>query len=193
MRVLFFWLALVLLAAAPARAGWTLIPARQAAELGGITITPANPWNQASARPGDRGVSWTRDGFELNQFEVFAAIPDGMPIYRERSRRSQPMPKFDATMLLPDLTDLYERSFRAQYGAADFSVSEVAPTWFGGHPGLQIRYYYSLPQDELGRQGLARMAVVKGKLYVASYTAPQLHYFAAGLTEAVMMMEGARF
>ena len=198
MRRLRNWLDLALigcalLAATPAQAGWKLIPARVAVNLGGITITPASDWNQASARPGERGTSWTHDGFDLNRFEVFAAVPSGAPLYKERSRRSQPMPKFDSTMLLPDLADYFERSFRAQYGLSNYTVAEVRPTWFGGYAGLQVRYYYSVPGDELWRQGLVRLAMVRGKLYAANFAAPQLHYFNAGLPEAVMMMESVRF
>lgn len=179
--------------AAPARAGWTLIPAQVAVDLDGITIIPASDWNQASARPGERGFSWTHDGFDLNRFEVFAAIPSGAPLYKERSRRSQPMPKFDSTMLLPDLADFFERSFRQQNDLSDFTLDEIRPALFGGHAGLMVRYHYSLPDDELWRQGIARLAVVRGKLYVANFCAPQLHYFGAGLPEAASMMDRARF
>ena len=198
MKQLRNWLASALFgvaiaSAAPAQAGWKLIPARVAVNLGGITITPASDWNQASARPGERGFSWTHDGFELNRFETFAAVPDGMPLYKQKSRRSQPMPKFDSTMLLPDLADFFERSFRAQYDLSDYTVAEIRPARFGGYAGVQVRYYYSLPNDELWRQGLVRLALVRGKLYAANFAAPQLHFFNAGLAEAVTMMDSARF
>lgn len=180
-------------AASPAFAGWKLIPGRQAADLTGIVVTPQIDWNQASGRPGKQGRSWTRDGFGLNGLEFFAAVPSGQPLYRERSKKSNPMPKFDKAMLLPDLADFFERSFRVNYQPGEFTVVESGPASLGNHAGLRIRYRYTLANDELVRLGEARLAMAKGRLYVVNYFAPELHYFAAGLAEANGMMDGARF
>ena len=103
------------------------------------------------------------------------------------------MPKFDSTMLLPDLADFFERSFRLQNNLSDYTVDETRPARFGGHAGLLVRYHYSLPNDELLRQGLVRLAVARGRLFVANFAAPQLHFFNAGLPEAEAMMDSARF
>lgn len=177
----------------PAHAGWKLMPAGKPVDLVGIAVTPQNDWNQASARPGKQGRAWTRDGFGLNGLEFFAAVPDGQPLYRERNKKRNPMPKFDKSMLLPDLVDFFERSFRVTNQITDFAVVESSPASFGAHPAVRLRYRYSLPNNELVRIGEARLSVVKGKLYVANYFAPELHYFSAGLDEAMAMMESARF
>lgn len=185
--------AAALLQASPALAGWKLIPARQPADLTGMQVTPQSDWNQASGRPGKQGRAWTHDGFGLNGLEFFAAVPSGQPLYRERSKKGNPMPKFESTMLLPELADFFERSFRVQSQLSDFTVVESAPTMFGGHQGLRVRYRYTLPNDELVRLGEVRLAVANKKLYVANYFAPELHYFPAGLVEANAIMDGARF
>lgn len=186
-------MSLAAMAASPALAGWKLMPAGQAADLTGIVVTPRIDWNQASGRPGKQGRIWTRDGFGLNGLEFFAAVPGGQPLYRERSKKRNPMPKFDKTMLLPDLADFFERSFRANYQLSDFTVLESGPASLGSHPGLRLRYRYTLANDDLVRLGEARLAAAKGKLYVANYYAPELHYFAANLAEATGMMDSARF
>lgn len=183
----------MLLGASPALAGWKLLPAQQAVDLKGMSVTPQSDWNRSSARPGRQGESWTHDGFGLNALEFFSAVPAGQPLYKERNRKRNPMPKFDSTMLLPDYADFFERSFRASNALSDFTILETRPAQFGGHSGLALRYRYSAPNDELVRFGIARLAIVKGKLFVANFYAPELHYYTAGLTEAEVMMDGARF
>lgn len=176
----------------PANAGW-FFPGNRTASVAGVTLVPTSDWNQASSRPGKQGQAWTHDGFELNGLEFFAAIPSGQPIYKERDKQRNPMPKFDRTMLLPDLSDFFERSFRAKNAVADFTVESAAPATFGGHPGIGVTYRYSLRNDELTRRGIARLAVADGKLYVANFYAPALHFYAAGLPEAQSLMDGAKF
>jgi len=182
-----------LLSSSPAIAGWKLVPANQPADLIGMQVTPQVDWNQSSLRPGKLGRAWTRDGFELNGLEFFAAVPNGQPLYRERSKKNNPMPKFESSILLPELADFFERSFRVQNQLSDFSVVESGPVTFGGHPGLRLRYRYTRPNDDLVRLGEARLAVVGEKLYVANFYAPELHYFPTGLVEATATMDSARF
>ncbi len=165
---------------------------KQTAQVDGLKVTPERDWNQGG-RPGAQGRVWTQDGVGLNAIEFFSAVPGGGSLYKERDKKNNPMPKFDSSLLLPELADFFERSFRAANQVSDFTIVESAPADMGGKKGLLVRYRYTLPNDELTRLGEARMAVVDGKLYVANYYAPQLHYFGAGLPEAQAMMERARF
>lgn len=183
----------LVLTASPAQAGWKLMPGKAMASVDGVSVMPQSDWNQASGRPGKQGRSWTQDGFQLNAMEFFTAVPNGAPLYRERDKKRNPMPKFDNSLLLPELADFFERSFRAHNQLTDFEVTESGPTELSGNQGLRVRYRYTLPNDELTRLGEVRLAVVKGKLYVANYYAPQLHYFEARLPEALTMMEKAKF
>jgi hypothetical protein len=186
-------LMIVVSSTSPVSAGWKLVPAQKAVDLTGFKVTPTSDWNQASARPGKQGRAWTHDGFGLNMVEFFAGVPSGQPIYRERNRKRNPMPKFDKSMLLPDLADLFERSFRVNNQLSDFTALQSEPASFGAHRGLRLSYRYTLPNDELVRLGEARMAVVKGRFYLANYHAPELHYFSSGLAEAQVMMDTAQF
>lgn len=179
--------------ASPAIAGWKLLEAQKPVQVGTMTVTPTTDWNQASARPGKQGVAWTQDGFGLNGLEFFAAVPTGQPLYRERSAKQNPMPRYDSTMLLPDLADFFERSFRAQNDVTDFVVEGGEPATFGGHKGIIVRYRYSLPNDTLKRRGVARLAVVDKQLFVGNFYGPELHYFPTGLPQAEAIMDGARF
>lgn len=177
----------------PAMAGWKIVEANKPVTLQAVTLTPTSNWNRASARPGKFAVALTHDGFNLDGLEIFSAVPSGEPLYRERSAKKNPMPKFDSTMLLTDLADFFERSFRVQNQLTDFTVEKVTPADFGGHHGVTLRYRYSLPQDSLTRQGVVRIVVVKGKLYAANFYAPRLHYFPTYLPEVEAILDSASF
>lgn len=178
---------------APAVAGWSLLPAGSPVETDGITVTPASDWNRASSRPGKQGRIWTKDGFELNAVEFFGGVPDGEPLYKERSVKHDPMPRFDTAMLAPELADFFERSFRVRNQITDFTMIEVKGAQFGGHQGIMLAYRYSLPGDRLKRQGVARLALVDKKLFLVNFYAPQLHYFPSALPEVEDLMDSARF
>lgn len=184
--------ALVATWSVPAIAGWKLMSGNQVVKVDNLSVTPQSDWNQGG-RPGEQGRVWTQDGVGLNAIEFFSAVPHGTSMYKERDKKNNPMPKFDSNLLLPELADFFERSFRAQNRVSDFTILESTPADIGGRKGLAVRYRYTLPNDELTRLGEARLAVVDGKLYVANFYAPQLHYFDAGLPEARSMMERARF
>lgn len=187
------FLASALIAAGPAFAGWKLLPALKPVAIGAMTITPQTDWNRASQRPGKQGDAWTHDGLSLNAFEFFAGVPAGTPLYKEYDRKNNPLPKFDQAMLLPDYAEFYERSFRTAKGISDFTIIETAPAKLGNHAGIVMRFRYSEPNDELQRLGIVRVTVVGGKLYCAVFRAPALHYFNAGLPEALAMMDSAKF
>lgn len=177
----------------PGIAGWKFLEANKPVQIGTMTVVPITDWNQAGVRPGKQGVTWTQDGSGLNGVEFFSAVPSGQSLYRERNAKQNPMPKYDSLMLAPDLVDFFERSFRVQNQVTDLVVEQSAPVTFGGHRGIAVRYRYSLPNDDLKRRGVARLAVVNKQLFVANFHAPELHYFSAGLPQAEAMMDGARF
>lgn len=183
---------IALVAASPSYAGWKLIVAGTPQTAGGMTIIPQHDWSRGD-RIGKQGFTWTQDGPSLNALEVFTAIPAGSPLYRERSKKRDPMPRFEANLLLPELVDFFERSFRGGVRPAEFAVERTSPTSLGGKPAVRVRYRYVMPNDELERRGEARLAVSKGALYVVNFHAPSLHYFDAGIVEANAMMDGARF
>lgn len=183
----------VMVHCSPALAGWKLMSANQTVTVDEVRLTPSRDWNQASSRPGKQGRAWTQDGFGLNAIEFFGGVPDGAPLYRERSAKHDPMPKFNSAMLAPELVDFFERSFRVRNQITDFSVDEIKVVDFGGHQGVALSYSYSLPNDELKRRGIARLAVAGKRLFVANFYAPRIHYFPSALPEVEALMDSARF
>ena len=181
------------LSAQPVLAGWKLLVANSAVTAGEVTLVPTSDWNLASGKLGKQTSAWTHDGFDLNSLEIFSGIPAGQPLYKERDKKRNPLPKFVPESLLPEMVDLFERSFRVQYAVSDFSIIEVKPALFGGRKGIHARFRYSLPDDGLMRIGEVRLTSANAKLYGIAFTAPALHYFDAGLPEAIAIMDSAKF
>ena len=96
-------------------------------------------------------------------------------------------------MMLLELGDLFERVFRARAQAVEFVREAEVPSKLSGHSALQMHYRYVLPDSPLRRQGVARLAVVDGRLYILNFTGPSLHYFGDGLPEAISIMDSAKF
>lgn len=167
--------------------GYRLAPASERLEVGNSAMSVVAPraWNRAGTLtgPGKNAELWTRDGPRLNEITFFGDIEDGDTLFREVDRRSRPLPRFDASMLPPDIADLFESSYRVASGTPLFELGEMAPAEFAGRPGFRFSYAYTLRGEELRREGRAAGAVVDGKLYMITYEAPELHYFATSLPD----------
>jgi hypothetical protein len=182
------------IAMAPAaQAGWKMIPAQSRQNVGELLLRPSADWNGSSSKPGPRAAAWTKDGLALNSLEIFSGVAAGQPLYRERNSKRNPMPKFDPTMLLPELADYFERSFRANNPVADFGIDEITPAELAGIKAIGVRYHYLLVGDDLTRRGEARLASKAGALYAINFQAPALHFFDAEIGEARGIMDGATF
>jgi len=174
----------------PANAGWKRIEVEETKiAKGAMYATPASEWNRWSRRPARRGETWTKDGFQLNRLDFFGQIADGESIYKERSKKEKPLPKFRSDMLPTDLAELFEANFSIEHNITQFDVRSLEPAQLGGVAGVRMVYEYALPNDALTRVGEARLAVSAGQLYVINYTAPELHYFDASVDEVRAIMD----
>ena len=172
---------------------WRLIEAGEVRKVAksDLAITAAGEWNRSSHRPTSRSEVWTRDGLGLGELDFFA-IPQGKPLFRERDKKKDPLPRFDPAMLPTDIVEWFENSARIITGGALFETFDVRPARLAGHPGVEFGYSYASQSDNLERRGLARAAVVGGKLYLITFDAPKLHYFDAGVSDVRAMMDSAR-
>lgn len=148
------------------------------AEVAGkvFTVTPPRDWNRLDVRIGKRAETWTLDGEQLNDVTFYGGIAPGEPLVRERSKKHDPLPKFTETTLLAEVPELLEGTYRNDRQIGTFSVTASQPEPFLGKPGIRFSYEY-LDADQLRRKGEARAAVIGGKLYMATFDAPRLHYF----------------
>jgi hypothetical protein len=142
----------------------------------GLTVTPPRDWNRLSQRPGKFAETWTLDGEQLNDVTFYAGVESGQPILRERNRKREPLPKFRSAMLLVEIPELLEGTYRAYKQIGNFAVTASRPEKFLGGDGVAITYEY-LDADDLPRKGEAVAVVVDKRLYMMTFDAPRLHYF----------------
>lgn len=157
-----------------------------------LTVTPAIDWNRMQKRPGRNAEAWTLDGLALNELTFYGGIPDGKPLFREVDKRDKPLPHFSATMLAPDVVQLFESSYRLAGGSALFEVRQVEAATFVGKPGFRFGYSFTLEGDKVKRLGEATGAIVGGKLYMVTYEAPAIHYFDRNLSDYRAVATSAR-
>jgi hypothetical protein len=178
LKLIMFSLASIL-TASPAFAGWTEMPAGKpvAVAKSSMMVTPGQDWNRWSARPSQKGELWTIDGLSLNELSFFAAVSSGEPIYRERNKKDQPLPKFKSDMLPTDLVELFEASNRIVLQTPLFTIDNVEPTKLSGKDAVRFSYHYTVEGDQLTRKGEGVAANIGGKLYLVNFVAPEIHYY----------------
>lgn len=145
-----------------------------------LEVTPPQDWNQLSIRPGKNAETWTLDGEQLNDITFYGGIAPSQPLVKERNKKREPLPKVSRGMLLIDIPDLLEGTYRAYKQISVFKVTSTEPAKFLGSEGVNFAYQY-VDADNLTRMGEARATLINGKLYMATFDAPRLHYFAQGL------------
>lgn len=156
-----------------------------------LTVTPGRDWNRLDGNIGKHTESWTLDGGQLNDLTFFAGIEPGKPLVRERSKKREPLPKYSTSTLLVELPELFEATYRSAKQIADFRVTDVQPMRFLGQEGVMFAFEY-VDGDELTRKGEAQAAIVGGRLYMISFDAPRLHYFARTVEDYRRIAASAR-
>lgn len=185
-------LAPALLIAAPAaahklRQGGVAVPVAAST----LTVTPLRDWNQLSGTIGKNTESWTLDGGQLNDVTFYGGIPAGKPLVKERNKKHQPLPKFTRETLLIEVPELLERTYRTYKELAAFRLLSTDPAPFLGTEGVIFRYEFT-DRDELTRTGEARAAIVGGKLYMITFDAPRLNFYARSAADFHALADSAR-
>ena len=186
-------LVLTALAASPGSPGNALREKGKLAAISGssLAVTPSRDWNRLNFSPGKKTELWTLDGEDLNEVTFYAGIEAGKPLVREVSKKRKPLPKFSKEMLLVEVPELLEGTYRASRDIATFTVSGAKPDRFLGHDGIRFTYDY-IDEDALPRRGEARAAVINGLLYMATFSAPRLHYYDRSLDDFHALTDGAK-
>lgn len=148
-----------------------------------LTVTPAIDWNRAQSRPGRDAEAWTLDGLSLNEITFYGGIPNGRALFKEVNKREKPLPRFSSTMLVPDVVQLFESSYRLAGGSSLFTVESVEPATFAGANGFRFTYTFTLEGEEVKRRGEATGAIINGELWMMTYEAPAIYYFDRNLAD----------
>ena len=184
-------LALLLATSAPA-ANTLVHPAKPIKVAGSpLAVTPPQEWNRLGRAPGRHAEAWTLDGAPLNQLIFYGGIETGSPLYREHKRRQRPLPHFSSTMLLTDIPPLLESSYRVSLGTTLITLGRAEPVTFAGRRGIRFAYDFTVQSDEVHRQGEGWATIADGHLYMITFEAPAIHYFAAGIAAARAVAESA--
>lgn len=194
MRRLMFVFALVVAGlSTPAVAQWRIVEAAKPREVvnGAMIVTAPEEWNRSTNRPTKRTEIWTKDGTTLGELDFWLGVQKGEPLFKETSKKKAPLPKFDPAMLPTDLVEFFEDTARTVLGGSLFEVTHVTPAMLSGHNGVEFEYRYT-GGDEVARRGLARGAIVGGRLYLINWDAPRLHYYDDHVDEVRAIMDGAR-
>lgn len=166
-------------AAGPALAAYKYMAKGKAVTVGKseLTVTPPMDWNRRPGRIGRNAESWTLDGLPLNDVSFYGGIADNQTLFREVDKKNRPLPRFSATMLMTDVADLLEQSYRIALATPLFDVTAIEPATFAGKPGFRFTYNFTATGDEVKRQGEAIGAIVDKRLFLATYEAPTMYYF----------------
>lgn len=175
-------LGVLLLAAAtpPASASNALIAQGQAVAVAksALKVTPDREWNKLGARPGRLAETWTLDGDGLNDLTFYGGIETSHALFREVSKKTRPLPHFSSTMLLTDIPALFEASYRIALDTPLMEIASVAPATLAGVKAVRFRYRFTRQGEDVEREGEAVAAIIDRKLYMISFEAPALYYFA---------------
>lgn len=105
-----------------------------------VKVTPPRDWNELTERPGKHAEIWTLDGDQLNSVTFFVGIGPGETLLRERSKKREPLPKFRANMLLAELPELLEGTYRAARQIGAFTLTGSKPEHFLGRDWVRFTY-----------------------------------------------------
>jgi hypothetical protein len=186
-RILSVLSLLAVAALATGCAAWSRVPAKEQRFASGFYLTPQVEW---SARRAGSSENWTIHGLALENVFLAKAIADGKPLVKAASRKVQ-LPLFRKTMTPSEVVDLTAETFRRE-GAGDVKVVVVRPEPFGGKPGFRAELA-TKAQNGLEGTALVAGAVVKDKLYVFVFSAPNIHYFEANKGTIEKVIASARF
>jgi hypothetical protein len=178
----------------PAFAGYKLMRAGvpELVAKSGLTVTPSQDWNKLGGRVGRNAESWTLDGLTLNDITFYGGIEDNRTLFREVDKRDRPLPRFSSNMLLPDVAQLFEASYRVANGTSLMTIDSIEPAPFAGNPGFRFTYNFTIQNEEVKRLGEARGAIVGGRLYMITFEAPAIHYFGRDLAAFRALADSAR-
>lgn len=179
MRVLKLLLVGLALATAGPALAYKLVPASKpiAVAKSTLTVRPDRDWNRQQVRVGRFAETWTLDGVPLNDLTFYGGIADNMTLFREVAKEERPLPCFSATMLAPDIVQLFEASYRVALSTSLMSIDSIEPAKFAGAEGFRFTYSFTVQEENVRRKGEGRGAVIGGKLYLITFEAPAIHYF----------------
>jgi hypothetical protein len=150
-----------------------------------LTVSADGRWNRVEpARDG--AETWTADGMTLDRLAFYVGVAEGETLGAAPSAKA---PRWRSSMSPHDVVELYE-ALVTQEGSA-FRLERLAPAQFGGRQGFLFEHT-TVPREGPALGGLAYGAVVGGRLYLVSYTAPKGYLYSRHLSQVQAIAASAR-
>jgi hypothetical protein len=150
-----------------------------------LTVIADERWNRLE--PASDGAElWTADGMPLDMLAFYVGVAEGETLGPAAGLKT---PRFHAAMEAHDVVELYAAILTLEGSA--FKLERLAPARFGGAPGF-VFDHTTVTRYGLALAGRAYGAVVDGKLYLMSYTAPRSHYYAKHLAQVEAIARSSR-
>ena len=182
-----------MLAAAPVLANSLVAPGPRAGiAKSRLSASPAGEWNRLSRSEGKYVETWTLDGDALNKVNFFGGVATGQPLLRQ-ANKNRPLPKVAGNMLITDIPVLLETTYRSQFAVNQMQIDSQEPALLGGRKGIRFTYSFTRADDEVQRKGEAIGAMVDGKLYLVTYEAPALYFFAKDIEKFRTLAASLKF
>jgi hypothetical protein len=151
-----------------------------------LVVTGSSHWNRLEPdAEADAHEAWTAEGVTLDMVLFYGGIADGEAL----GTRADKLPLFRAGMLPHDIVELYAAMVARDGGT--FQLERLAPAGFGGARGFLFEHR-TTPRTGAALRGRAYGAVVDGRLYLISYTAPEGHFYAKHLAAVEALAASAR-
>ena len=158
-----------------------------------MVVSPSVPWNRVPRGFYDisREENWTLNGPLLDSLSFIGGLENDKRIVVQRRKADRKVPNFRADMSPPEIAAMIESFYRIRGGASTFTMTNLSPRQFLGHPGFQFDYDY-LGGDEVQRRGRAVGAIIGGRFYLALFDAAKMHYFPSALPEFERIVQSAQ-
>jgi len=179
---------------AAAHAGWKMVDHGVAVQVAKskLTVLPAEDWNRSSHRAGPKGETWSLDGPGINELYFLSGLAPTETVFKDADKKNKPLPPMGANLQLNEVPEFFESSIRVSYNTSLFEVTEVKPMRFLDQDGVRFTYEFAAQDNPMRYKGVAEATLIKGKLYLISFTAPTLYFFDRDSAKAEAIMASAR-
>ncbi|HSI58660.1 MAG TPA: hypothetical protein VLA16_13970 [Ideonella sp.] len=151
-----------------------------------LVIQVDSAWNRFERGLADNTPTWTQEGITVDALQFYPGVKDGeeiAPPLRD-GQKKQPL-TFKASMQPVEIVALFQ-ALHSRDGSS-FELQKIEPAEFVGVRGFRCEFAVIRKIDDVRLRGMAYGAVRDGRLYLISYTAPRLGFYAkyAARAEAI--------
>lgn len=154
-----------------------------------LVLNVASSWNRFERGQSDNTPTWTKEGITVDALQFYVGIKDGELITpNERNSKDAPL-AFKAGMQPAEVVGLFQ-AMHTRTGST-FSLDKLEPSEFVGVKGFRCEFSVTRKVDDVMLRGVAYGAVRNGELFLISYTAPRLAFFAKYVQQVDALARGA--